>query len=481
MSLSNYHLTQIGRLARLTKTDITDRHLEILEYTFRYYEKNKVGPLYLNLKKHLGLDRQELDRLFPHGLNSLYTWVGIPIQTTDETCKPPAVLEVPDFREVYLDHNATTYIRHEIAQLLHDYHEGRLGYANPSSGTIPGQKAFELLEQSREDLAEVLHCGSEDLTFLSCGTEGNNTVIKSLALASLLEQEGRRKPHLVTSALEHSSVLEPHQWLETLGCRVTYVQPDSLGIIHPEKVEQALCPDTILVSIMAVNNEIGTINPLKEIGEVCRNQGKPLLVDAVQALGKIPLTPREWGVTFMTFSGHKIYGPKGVGALYKAPGFILPPLLQGGGQERGLRSGTENVGHILALAKAAQLAEMEREREQARILGLRNYFWEALKTIEPELRINGSLEHRLAGNLSVAFPGVDTGSMVLSLNNIGVYVSAGSACSSGKIKTSHVLKAIGADTENFGTIRFSLGLRTTKEGLDYVLKYLPEILRQIKN
>lgn len=465
-------------MARLTKTELTDRHREILEFTFEYYEKNKVGPLYLTLKKRLGVTREELERLFPHGLNSLYTWTGIPIQTSEETCKPPAKLQVSDFQEVYLDHNATTYLRREVAEVLHDYHDGRLGFANPSSGTEPGQAAFEQILQARRTLAECLDTKPEQLLFTSCGTEANNMVIKGLGLASLLRGE---KPHLVCSLIEHSSVLEPHRWLEARGAEVTWLRPSPQGLYEPQDILQALTPRTILVSLMAANNEIGTLQPIQELAPLLKAKKVPFLVDAVQALGKIPLAPESWGVTYMSFSAHKIYGPKGIGALYHAPGAMLPDLISGGGQEGGLRSGTENVGYILAFAQAAQLACREREQEQARLLALRESFLTSLKKIEPNLLVNGDLEHRLAGNLSVAFPQVDTGSLLLSLNNIGVYVSAGSACSSGKIKTSHVLEALGADTENYGTIRFSLGLRTRQENIAYVLKYLPEILRQIRD
>jgi cysteine desulfurase len=231
---------------------------------------------------------------------------------------------------------------------------------------------------------------------------------------------------------------------------------------------------------MLVNNEIGTINPIPEIAAVCQAKNIPLFVDAVQAFGKMPVRPREWGVSYIAFSGHKLYAPKGVGLLWQAKDQTLEPFLHGGGQESGHRSGTENVGYVLALTTAAELSYKEMDREMERLRGLRDWFLGELRRIEPGLLVNGSLEHRSDVNLSIAFPGVDTGSMLLSLNNIGVSVSAGSACSSGRIKTSHVLKAIGADLEGYGTIRFSLGLNSNRDNLNYVLKYLPEILRQIK-
>jgi cysteine desulfurase len=472
-------------MAELTHTELSARHLDVLEFVWRYYQKHRVGPLYLTLKKTLSLGREELDLLFPHGLNSLYTWVGIPIQSSENTCKPPARLEVADYREVYLDHNATTYIRREVGQVLHDFHEGRLGFANPSSGTLAGQAVFLQLDHCRESLARLLGVTAPELTFTSCGTESANTVIKGVAFASGLYGVAPKagtpnRAHFVCSTVEHSCVLEPHRWLESLGFPVTWVSPNPEGVLEPAVVEAALRPETVLVSAMLVNNEIGTVNPIPEIASVCRAHKVKLFVDAVQAFGKMPLKPREWGVSYMAFSGHKLYAPKGVGLLFQETSETLPPFLHGGGQENGHRSGTENVGYILAMTTAAELAYGEMDRERDRLTCLRDELLAELRRIEPDLLVNGSLEHRSCANLSVAFPGVDTGSLLLSLNNIGVSVSAGSACSSGRIKTSHVLKAIGADRKGYGTIRFSLGLNTTRDGLGYMLNYLPEILRQIK-
>jgi cysteine desulfurase len=244
-------------------------------------------------------------------------------------------------------------------------------------------------------------------------------------------------------------------------------------------VQDHLRPDTILVTVMAANNEIGVINPIGEIGRICQAAGVPFMVDAIQAFGKMPLRPKEMGISLMSMSGHKIYAPKGVGALYINEGISLSPLIRGGGQEFGLRAGTENVGSIMAFGRAARLIEREMEAENERQLALRDFFLAELRKISLDFIVNGSLEDRLSNNLNIGFPGVDSGSLLLSLNQIGVYVSAGSACSAGSRDVSHVIRALGVDTDYYGVIRFSFGLQTSKEDLIYLFKYLPEILNQL--
>ena len=239
--------------------------------------------------------------------------------------------------------------------------------------------------------------------------------------------------------------------------------------------------DTILVTIMAANNEIGTIYPIAEIGAVCKAHHVPFHVDAIQAFGKIPVDPEKSGIDILSLSGHKIYAPKGVGALYLSPDITLDPLIHGGGQEKGLRSGTENVAGILAMGLAAELAREEMDEQNARYDFLRQRFLSKLEQLVPGAIINGTMQQRLPHNLSVAFPGVDSGSMLLSFDQIGVYVSAGSACSAGDDKVSHVLEAIGADSSRYGTIRFSLGHETTKEDIDYLFEHLPKILSNLES
>ncbi len=473
--MDNYVKVLIHRMARASRTELTPRHEAILEYACQYYERNRVGPLYYNLKRHLGATREEINRLFPYGLNSVYSWVGIPIRTTDQTCKPVINLAVQDAREVYLDHNATTYLRPEVSRTLVDYDSGRLGFANPSSSTQQGKRAYEQIQEARRTVAECLGVEPEEFIFTGGGSEANSLAIKGIAFRHL-ERRGR----IITSSTEHSSVLETMKFLESLGFAVTYLPVEKDGRVEPGRLAEALSETALLVSIMAVNNEIGMIHPLRELGAICRERNVPFMVDAIQGFGKIPLKPRELGISLLTVSGHKIYAPKGIGGLYVDRGIRLVPLVHGKEQEFGLRGGTENVGHIMAMGQASRLACEEMDSERRRLLSLRDYFLSRLQEIEPGYLLNGSLENRMPHNLSVRFPQVDTSALLLSLNAIGICVSSGSACSSGRTETSHVLRAIGADTPGYGKIRFSFGRKTDREDLDYLFTYLPEILSQIK-
>lgn len=472
--MNNLLRTMVNRMSKMTDTVLTPRHLKVLEYAYTYYEQNKVGPLYQNIKKYTGVTREEIEYLFPHGLNSVYTWVGIPIQSADNPCKPIATVTVEDFRHVYLDHNATTPLRPEIAETLFEQIENPLSFGNPSSSTKLGKKAYDKIKQARAEIAKCLKVKSEEIIFTGCGSEANNLALKGIAFQHL-----ENKGHIITSTIEHPSVLQTLNFLEKLGFEVTYLDVDPEGRVSPQAVQTYLRQETILVSIMAANNEIGTLNPISEIGRVCREAGVPFMVDAIQAFGKIPLTPKEMNISLMTMSGHKIYAPKGVGAIYIEKGTSLIPLIHGGGQEFGLRSGTENVYSIMAFGEAARLAHQEMESENRRLLELRDFFLAELARIAPGFIVNGSLEDRLVNNLSIGFPGVDSGSLLLSLNQIGVYVSAGSACSAGSKDVSHVLRALGIDTDYYGVVRFSFGLQTTQEDLEYLLKYLTEILTQL--
>jgi cysteine desulfurase len=269
--------------------------------------------------------------------------------------------------------------------------------------------------------------------------------------------------------------------LESQGYDVTFLPVAADGTLSAEAVERAIRKDTILVSIMAANNEIGTIYPIAEIGAVCQAHEVPFHVDAIQAFGKIRINPKEAGIDMLTLSAHKIHAPKGVGAIYLDPKISLDPLIHGGGQEKGLRSGTENVAGILAMGLAAKLSRLEMDEQNARYDFLRQRFLAKLKEFVPGTIVNGTMERRLPHNLSIGFPGVDSGSLLLSFDQIGVYVSAGSACSAGDDKISHVLEAIGVDSERYGTIRFSFGRETTKEDIDYLFEHLPKILDHLRS
>lgn len=470
--MNNLTKTLINRMSMVTNTPLTDRHFEILEYAFNYYEKHRVGPLYQNIKKQTGATKDEIGKLFPHALNSVYTWVGIPIQSTNDLCKPMAMVEVEDYREVYFDHNGTTYVRDEIKNLLIDYYSGKYGFGNPSSSTKLGKTAYDIVQKARNQISSCLNVSPQEVIFTGCGSESNNMALKGIAFKHL-----EKKGHIITSKTEHPSVLKTTQFLEQLGFDVTYLGIDSDGCVTSKSVEKSIRADTILVSIMAVNNEIGTINPISEIGKICSENNIPFMVDAMQAFGKIKLRPKDMGISIMTISGHKIYTPKGVGAIYVDKNIRLEPLIHGGSQEMGHRAGTENVGAIMAFGKAANLIHNELEKEHERLLELRDFFLQGLKKIIPDFIINGSLEHRIPNNLSLGFPNVDSGSLLLSLNHIGIYASSGSACSAGSKEASYVIKALGVDTDKYGIMRFSFGISNTKEDVEYTLKHLPDILK----
>ncbi len=473
--MNNLVRTQINTMSRLTNVVLTMKHIEVLEYVYSYYEKHKVGPLYRNLLKHTGVNKENLESMFPYGLNSVYTWVGIPIHTAGHGCKKMAALTIDDFRDVYLDHNATTYLRQEVIGILQDFYGDSSSFGNPSSSTILGKKAYDRVHEARVKIADIFGVKSKEIIFTGSGSEANNMAIKGIAL-NRSDQCG----HILSTNIEHLSVMRTLRYLEEKGFEVTYLDAGVEGVVSPKQVADNIRDDTILVTIIAANNEIGTINPICRIGEICKARNVPFMVDAVQAFGKMRFHPKEMGISLLSVSGHKIYAPKGVACLYINENLPVVPLLHGGEQEFGYRAGTENVGSIVAFGEAAVLINREMDKENERLLELRGYFMDNLRKIEPECIVNGSSSKRLPNNLNIGFPGVDSGSLLLSLNHIGVYVSAGSACSAGSREASHVIRALGVDTDRYGIIRFSTGLKTTKEDLDYLFKYLPDILNELK-
>ncbi len=461
------------QMAKATGTQLSPEHLSVLEYAWGYYRERRVGPLYTNIGRNTGVGREVIEDIFPNGLTSVYTWVGIPIQTTDKGCKPMATIEIDNPREVYLDNNATTPIRREVADALIAFFQDTRSFGNPSSSYGIGGLAYDVLHRARRRIAKCLKVEPKDLFFTGSGTEANNLAIKGIA-------EQHPGGHIITTNVEHPSVLDTLRILEGRGYSVSFLPVAADGTLQAADVAAAIRDDTILVSIMAANNEIGTVYPVAEIGAVCRDRGVPFHVDAIQAFGKIRLYPGEMNIDMLTISGHKIYAPKGVGALYLNPEVKLQPQIDGGGQEKGLRSGTENVAGILALGLAAKLARVEMAEQNAKFDFLRHRFLSRLEETVPGAIVNGCMDARLPHNLSVGFPGVDSGSLLLSFDQIGVYVSAGSACSAGDDKVSHVLQAIGLDANEYGTIRFSFGHETTKEDIDYLFEHLPEILSQLR-
>ena len=476
--LNNYVKTFINQMSRRTGTVLTEKHKAILEFAYDYYEKNRVGPLYSNLERYTGATREDIETLFPYGLNSVFTWVGIPIHSVDDLCKPIAQVKVDDPREVYLDYNATTPVRKEIVGVLQKYYSGQIGFGNPSSSTFLGKRAFDEVMKARTSIARCLDVAPREIIFTGNGSEANNMAIKGVAMRHI---QSKSKGHIITTQIEHPSVHEAIQFMGMFNFDITFLDVDKNGLISATQVQNALRSDTILVAIMAVNNEIGIMNPIEEIGNICRLAEIPFMVDGVQAFGKMNLRPKEMGISFMSLSAHKIYGPKGVGALFVDDRYNLVPLIHGGEQEFHKRAGTENVSHIMAFGKAAELACTEMPVEMDRIGKLRDYFIEKLDVHVSGYIINGSMEKRLPTNLNIGFPDVDSGALLISLNQIGVFVSGGSACGAGSKEASPVIKAIGVDTDKYGTIRFSFGLYTKKDDIDYLFRYLPEIIDQLRD
>lgn len=424
-----------------------------------------------------------------------------------------------------MDHAAATPVDARVAKVMRRFSEHEFG--NPSSIHSLGVSAKRALEEARKKIANTLNCRPQEIVFTSGGTEGNNLAILGVA-KSIGEKYKNKRGHIIVSAIEHESVLAPCRALEKEGFNISYLPVSKEGIVDPEEVKKALRPDTVLVSIMYANNEIGTIQPISEIAKVLRRfrrdgNGKqdskfialsllgtsalsqradrragnlescfPLLhVDACQAPGLLPLNVAKLGVDLMTLSGSKAYGPKGVGCLYIKTGTPISPIIYGGGQEGGLRSGTENVAGAVGIAEALAIAEKGREAETKRLTKLRNYSVEKILKIIPGADINGFIDtvypmgysdRHLSNNINIYIPGVINEQLVIELDAIGVSTSSGSACHSRDDEASHVIKALGYSEERAqSSVRFSLGRSTTKQDIDYVLKELPEILKRINN
>ncbi|MEM4248276.1 MAG: cysteine desulfurase family protein [Candidatus Nanoarchaeia archaeon] len=374
-------------------------------------------------------------------------------------------------KEIYLDNAATTPVREEVMAAMNPYFSKK--YGNPSSMHKLGLDASSAVSKSREEIAKVLNCSADEIIFTSGGTESVNLAIKGVAFA-------RGKGHIITQKTEHYVVLKACEWLEKKGFKVTYLNVDKFGFVNPNDVRKAIRNDTILVTIMYANNEIGTIQSISDIGNICKEKGVLFHTDACQAAGYLDLNTKNLNVDLMTINGSKICGPKGVGLLFVKKGVKLEPLLHGGGQEFGLRSGTENVPLIVGLAKALELAQTEKNQETKKLISLRDkLIYDLLKI--PGSRLNGHATKRLPNNINISFSGVEGESILLKLNALGIFASTGSACSTKDIKPSHVLLALGLTHKlAHGSIRFSLGRNTTEKDISYVLKVLPEIISELR-
>ena len=377
-------------------------------------------------------------------------------------------------KRIYMDHAATTPADLRVMEAMAPYFSER--YGNASSLYTEGQEAKEALESARERVAGLINCRPDEVVFTSGGTESDNLALKGIAYAQKV-----RGRHIITTAIEHHAILHPCEWLEKQGYEVTYLPVDKYGMVKIASLEEAIRKDTILISVMHANNEIGTIEPIAEIGRIARERGITFHTDAVQTVGKIPVDVQAMHVDLLSISGHKLYGPKGVGALYVRKGIRVEPILLGGGHERGKRSGTENIPGIVGLGMACQLAKEEMGAEGERLRGLRDRLIKGVSERIENSWLNGHPTERLPNNANFSFRFVEGESLVLELDFNGIAVNTGSACSSKSLEPSHVLTAIGLRPEDtHGSLRFTLGRANTEGDVDYVLETLPKAVGKFR-
>jgi len=373
---------------------------------------------------------------------------------------------------IYLDHNATTPIREEVRDRMIPLLGEQFG--NPSSAHSFGQEVKPQLEEARGRISDQLGASPAQIVFNSGGTESNNAAIKGVAFAA-------GKGHIVTTLIEHPAVMQSVSWLAKKGFEATYVPVGSSGVVDPDEVKKAIRPDTILVSVMHVNNEVGTIQPIKEISAITRECGVLFHTDAVQSFGKLPTNVDDLGADLVSMAAHKIYGSKGVGALYIRKGTRIDPLIIGGAQEKRRRSGTENLAGIVGFGEAIVHAEAERRETFDRLVVLREKFVNGLTERIPDIVINGDQERTFPSTVSASISRVEGESLLLSLDMEGVAISTGSACSSGSLVPSYVLVALGITTVMAqGTLRFSMGRNTTEQEIDHVLEVFPPIVERLR-
>jgi len=376
---------------------------------------------------------------------------------------------------VYLDHNATTPVRPEVFEAVKPVLTEHWG--NPSSLHWAGRQAREYFDDARGKVADFLGAGPGEIVFTSCGSESDN-----LAIKGIVAKHASRGRHIITTSVEHPAVLEVCRYLEKLGHPVTYLPVDEQGMIDLDEYRKAFREDTVLVTAMMVNNETGVLFPIKEMAAIANERRVFFHTDAVQAAGKLPLDVGDLNVDLLSISGHKIYAPKGVGALYVRGGIKLESLIHGGGQEDGRRAGTENVAGAVALGAACELAASELTETSERMRKLRDKLEKGIMTGIEDVRLNGHPGHRSPNTLSVSFGSVEGEAVLLSLDMEGVAVSSGSACATGSEEPSHVMKAMGFDYERMrGAVRFSLGKDTTEEEIDYVLDVLPRVVERLRS
>ena len=374
----------------------------------------------------------------------------------------------------YFDNSATTRVKDEVFKEMIPYLS--IEYGNPSSLYSIGRSAKRAISEARRRVASLINCSPEEIYFTSCGSESDNTALKGIAYAN--KEKGN---HIITSKIEHPAILNSCKNLENKGFKISYIDVDKDGMLNLEKLESEITDQTILISIMYANNEIGTIEPIKEIAQIAHSHGIIFHTDAVQAVGNIPIDVKKMNIDMLSLSGHKLYAPKGIGALYVKSGIEFERFMDGGHQEKNKRSWTENVAEIVALGKACQIAEKNIEQYQQKLKKLRDYCLKKIQEKIPDIHINGTMERRLPGNINISFKDLNSGELLLRLDEVGICASGGSACSSKEASPSHVLTAIGLPSElSKGALRLTFGDYNSIEDVDYLVENLVRIVEEMR-
>ena len=377
-------------------------------------------------------------------------------------------------RKVYFDHSATTPVDPRVLRAMLPYFSKKFG--NTSSIHTFGREGKVATEEARERIARALNADASEIVFTSGGTESDNLAIKGTAFIE------KRRKHIITTSVEHQAVLQTCDYLAKKGFHVMYLPVDETGMVDPKEVERNITDDTFIISVMHANNEVGAINPIAEIGSMAREKGILFHTDAVQSFGKLWIDVKAMNIDLLSLSGHKIYGPKGIGALYVRKGIQLEKQIHGGHHERNRRAGTDNVPAIVGLGKAVTICQEVMQQETEEVAALRDALFNKIKERIPNVHLNGKLDSRLPGNLNIAFEGIEGESILLNLDLKGIAASSGSACTSGSPEPSHVLSAMGIQSELAqASIRFSLGRGNTQEDVDYTVEVLPEIIERLRS
>jgi len=380
-------------------------------------------------------------------------------------------------KRIFMDHSSTSKVDDEVVEAMIPYFSKY--YGNPSSIHLFGREAKDAVDLARKNVADLIHAKEDEIIFTAGGTESDNIAIKGVAYKNR-DKIGSKGPHVITSEVEHPAVLQSCEHLEKEGFEVKYLSVDEYGVVNLDELKNSISKNTFLITIMFANNEVGTIEPMQEIGNIAQENNIIFHTDAVQAVGKTPIDVKKLHIDLLALSSHKMYGPKGIGALYIRKGVKLQPIIHGGGHEQGLRSSTLNVPGIVGLGKACELAKERMDSDMKYLQGLRDKLIEKVLQIE-ESYLNGHPEKRLVNNAHFRFTGVEGESLLLAMDAKGIATSTGSACSSKKLKASHVLTAVGLDPEYaHGSIRLSIGRDTTEEEIEYVCESLSEIVEKLR-